>query len=538
MSDSDYNSIYQKAVELSIEGKLEKALDLMSGKDFDPDQIKDVSRDAYRLLIKDQKVIEAITICEFFELPPDMKIQAINDHFQFLKENGRYTEALDWGSQYHIRQKDISDLVSQAFSEALKEGQVELAREYADNYSLSDEQVNNQARIAFNAYFKHEKFIEAFSLGSLFNLSRKRTLLSGFQGYINLMESNEIEEFRILESDFHILSDRDIDDIDKRLIDKFTSEFNKKILVNLLTNDKTDDLVRILKSINIFENYDRNQFFKNLLTRILQDVVRKHNNLLNDDRAPAAYDIAVNFDLLEAEYASLIRDDMIRAAEDLHNIKLGQDNLDGALFLKEKYSLFHNNTLENSFETMQPILLKFVENLLNKNRVDDADKVIREYKIDPETVEEKASAAAVNMTIDGQMAAAFELIRRFNLEVTDKDAQEAALERFHQSFEKGRMKIASDIAYYFRISEGRVPKANQTHWKSLLDEGHYKEALAFYKERKFSKELVIPVIKSYYHKLASQNKLDVAHQLRTSYKVNLSIVAWIMEKVKLFFFKR
>jgi len=123
-------------------------------------------------------------------------------------------------------------------------------------------------------------------------------------------------------------------------------------------------------------------------------------------------------------------------------------------------------------------------------------------------------------------------MRNLDLTIYDNETLTEATMQFHHAYEDGDYESASNLAHFFNIKEGRVQKALLNHWKSLIENVKYIEALSLKKARKIPKKILDPLAEEFYDLFMSQSKTELAVKFRKDYKLKISIIKWITEHIR------
>ncbi|MFC1562070.1 hypothetical protein ACFL6I_07355 [candidate division KSB1 bacterium] len=532
MAQEDRRSLFNSIIDLLVKGSFDVASGKIKENNVKTIELNEITDKAYRQLIKDKNFQDAIYICETFNLPVELKISAISSNYRALCERKEFEKAFDWGVKYSMSKNDLNACSVKLFEEKLINKKVREALGCIEEYNIPQDLVINQAREAFNKFLDESSWVNAYYIGNKFDMSRKRTMSSGIRGYVQLLSADKMSGFLEMEKNFKILTDRDIAELEEADIESFLQVFNENIVKRLLEQNKPDKLFDVLAALNVYANADSNPLMSKLVKNVSQATARTHNRYISEGRGPAAVEILKNFRLIDKGSPENQRIGIIKIVEEAHHKLLRDYNLNAALFLKENYELFGRNALENSHEGLVQATTAFLEMALSKGDRKSVQKAVKEYVIDEEVFREMTTRTISQQVAAGNLDSAIELIKSTGIVISDKDTLGEILVRFHNAYERGDMKTASDIAHYFKLKDSRVEKADFTYWNSLIGADNFAEALKFTKERKIPRKVIEPVIKEMYQNLIHQERTEEAVKLRKDYRIGLNIIEWILISLK------
>ncbi|MFC1476977.1 hypothetical protein ACFL6L_00755 [candidate division KSB1 bacterium] len=535
MESEDRKSIKDGITALLSAGNLEAAADEINKYQLPKIELTPLIETAYKQLTKDKNLLEAIALCDMYNLPLEWKMKAVYSQFHGLAEEKAYDKAYEWGLQYGMSKNEINIVTVKAFEKALQEKDISQALQYFRDFEIPSDLIVVQARESFNRLFDTGSYISALILGDAFEIARKRVVVAGIKGYCDLLSEKKSMKMIELEKEHKILIDDDITEAEEPDTRKFILAFCDNVVKPLLEGNKPDELFALLNNIDIIASHDKNPFLKEFMLQILKTIVVTHEKLMKDGRGPAAFDIVQNFRLLDSDTSSEVKVDIIKVAEETHNKLMSENNLTAALFLKENYELFNRNSLENSHDLLNGIVAKYLIETIQKGAVENIKTVMKEYPIDDHIKTDAANTGIHQLVRAGQYDALFDIMRNLDIEITDEDTLGEITTKFHNTYEDGHIEIASDLAFYFKLKEPRTQKVFLSHWQRLVDAGKYREARALKKERHLQKKLLEPAIKAKYEALVAENKMEEAINLRKDYKIKQSIAQWFVENVKKLF---
>ncbi|MCP4725190.1 MAG: hypothetical protein GY863_09145, partial [bacterium] len=460
MESEDKHKIKKDVIEHLVLGDLDRASALIADNNLNTFETNDIAEKAFRKLLKEKNLSAAIAVCEEYNMPVELRLEAISAQFREYAEKKEYNKAYDWGVKYQMSKNDINNMSMKAYMDELKEKNVSKALEIKDKFKIPDDLVMSVSRQAFNDLFDRAEYIKALRLGQIFDVSRKRTLTAGIRGYQKLLAQQGIKEFLNIESKYHLLQDSDLSELDNKDQTNFNSLFNENITVPLLDKGKPDELFSIMETIKILDiSQDNSPLISELVLKITKSVESAHRESILGGRYQAAVEVAKNFKLIDKSSPADVRTDVIKSAEDAHNKLIKEGELSTAKFIKENYLLFDKNLLANSMESVSEVTRNFLVTALNKGEIDSAESVIKEYKVPPEIVTEEATNAIKSLLETEQYVKVIETIKTFKLKIADPDTIGEAVTCFHRAFESSNMELACNLAYHFKIKEPRVSKA-------------------------------------------------------------------------------
>jgi len=532
MSPEERSGSKQEIAELLVSGRLEEAAAWYRQHNFSTVRVEETATDAYRVLMKSRQYSTALDVCKMFNLPAELKLRSISDQFHAFKEHKEFEKAYEWGARYQMSQNDLNNVAAKMFFDALAKKEVEKALACFDQYSIPSDMIINEVRQSFNNLFEAQRFVQAFIIGKRFDLSSKRTLAAGLQGYIQLFAQHNMQKFLTLEKEHHILADVEIDNVEEKIKNQFIQHFDKEVIAQVLEKSGPDALYKIITSLLIIQNYGQFDLVTELMMRVMKATAEAHNQIMSEGRGPAAFSVVQNFLLLSTDAPFELKTDIIKSAEAAHHKLLEENNLNGALFLKEKYDLFGKNRLDDSIDKLNRVLKEYINDSLKKRDVISAKKAIDQYDIHDDALKTIMTKTVDQLLLDEQYATIFEIIKSLGIKIDNPDTIAEATTRFHHNYEDNNMKTASDLAYYFKISDPRVQKAAFKYWFELMEQGKYEEAIAFKKDRKLSKKLLHPALKNIYQNMVKDSRTEEAKRLRQEYRVAVSFWVWVLEAVK------
>ncbi len=538
MEGEDKHKIKKEVIEHLVRGDLDRASALIADNSLNTFETNDIAEKAFRRLLKDKNMSVAIAVCEEFNMPVEIRLEAITAQFRELTEKKEYNKAYDWGIKYGMSKNDINNMSVKAYMDELKEKNVSKALEIKEKFNIPEDLIVSVSRQAFNDLFDRSEYIKALRLGQIFDVSRKRTLTAGIRGYQKLLAKQNVKEFLNIENRYHLLHDRDLSELDTKDQTNFNSLFNENITLPLLDKGRQDELFKIMETLKILDiAQDTSPLISELVLKITKNVEMAHREYVLTGKYQAAVEMAQNFKLVDKDAPADVRTDVIKSAEDAHNKLIKEGDLNTAKFVKESYLLFDKNLLANSMEAVSQVTRNFLVTALNRGEIDSAEKVIKEYKVPADVVTDEATRAVKALLETEQYVKVFETIKTFRLKISDPDTIGEAVTCFHRAFESTNWELASSLAYHFNIKEPRVNKAAVSHWNTLMENGEYGPAKDFSKQMHISKSVMEPFVKDHYNKLIEDKRHDDAVLIRQTFRVNISILDWFMEAVKKLFRK-
>jgi len=535
MTIQNKGALNKEIFALMIDGNLDKVVKILNANEVTAFEFKDIAEKAFRQLMNEKNAILALSVCEQFSLPSEHKSEAVSAQFRKLGEQKEYENAFEWGIKYNMSKNDMNNLSVKAFNESLMDKNISIALEYIQKFEIPNNLIIDDARRTFNELYERGFFLEALYLGKEFEMSPKRTLTSGLNAYLTFITKDKIKDFIELERSFNILHDRDISEVEEKPILDFSQLFNDKFICKYFEQNKSEKLHQLLDSIDFFSGTTQNKMLSELVLKVKIEAEKMHTKLLAEERGPAAFEVVKNFRLLKVETPDDLKTKVIKSAEETHHKLMKNNNLKGALFLKENYDLFLKNALENSLAGMNLVSREYFQNCLSNGKIDDAKTVSKRYEIHETIVEEIASKSIRSFAVAEQYGMIFEIMKEFKLEINDPDTLSEITAKFHQLYENDQMEIASNLDFYFKLKEIRARKATLVYWESLINKGNYSEALALKKERKIPKKVLEPILKRIYETMKNTSQVYEANKLIEQYKLKISFWTALLRVFKNFF---
>ena len=528
MAIQEKGVLRKELYELLVDGNLVKVIKSLDENEVSKFEFKDIAEKAYSQLMKDANVTLALSICEQFSLPAELKNEAVSAHFRKLGEEKEYERAFEWGIKHNMSKNDMNNLSVRAFNHALKDKNISTSLEYIQKFEIPHNLIIDDARRSFNELFEEGLYQKALYLGKEFEMSPKRTLTSGLKGYQVLLSKEKIKDFVAIEQSFRILHDRDISEVEEKHVKDFSKIFYDLLVCKYFEQNKPDKLYDILISLEFFEDTAQNKLLPELIIKVKTEAEKIHAKLLAEERGPAACEIVKNFKLLAEDTQEELRTKVIKSAEDTHHILMKNNNLKGALFLKENYELFLRNALENSQAGMNLASREYLKKCLSNGNYEDANIVIKKYEMEGQAITDITARVILSFAFSEQYGIIFEIMRTFKPNITDPDILTEITSRFHQAYESDKMEIASNFDFYFKLKEFRARKATLVYWESLINKSKYSEAFALKKERKIPKKILEPILKKICETMKSNSQNYEANKLIEQYKLKTSFWAAII----------
>lgn len=426
---------------------------------------------------------------------------------------------------------ECDTIIKTVFKELMDSRKVERAITIFQKFELPLEYFSREAIDKFNILYKDKQFIKAYYIGTVFDISRKRTLTAGIEGFKHLLLENKITEIINIENKYKILHDQDIEDVEENIREEFIQEFRRLIIRPNIHQNLPKVLYNITESVGIFRGYEHNPLLTKLVENVIFEVSDLHNKLMEAGRTEQAFDVMNSFRLLDDSVPLELKSKIFDAAEKAHHKKLEEYDLKKALFLKQKYELFVKSANDEINEELSEALKTFIINALVKEEYDMAKSVTEEYDILDEDLFDAASKAVYNLLQEDKFKVMCNCIKVLKAEVTDPKVITEITLKFHQVYEKGDMETASNLGFYFKLKEVRVKKASLAYFKSLLEKSKFAEAKKIRMERKLSSSLIEPIIKEVYKSLMSESKKEDAQKLLAEYNVKVSFFDTIIKKI-------
>ncbi len=296
--------------------------------------------------------------------------------------------------------------------------------------------------------------------------------------------------------------------------------------------NKIDKLYQIVDAFDIYRHYVHNPILSEIVKFLTESIAKIHNKMLEDGRGQTAYQVAQNFKLLDSGTPEVIAYDVIQAVENSHFKLLDENNLNGALFLKQNYNLQFDYSSDDASEKITKSSKFFIQSAAKNGETQEINTFIEEYETPSSIVNEALTDAVNHLLRSDQFEIMFKVVGDLDLKIADKDTLGEIITRFHQVYEQNQMDIAADFAYYFKIKEKRAHIATIKYWESLIMQEQFREALAIKKERKIHNRNIERVVKENYGKLMHESKKEEAMKLRNDYKLKYSVFEWIFDNIK------
>lgn len=433
-----------------------------------------------------------------------------------------------------ISELEFDTILDEAFKHLMKERNTRRVVEMFSKYSMQPDKYSHEAIDKFNVLFEDKEYLDAFYLGTVFSVSRKRSLAAGLLGMQQLMSENMGEAMNI-ENKYNILHDMDLVDVDESIRTEFVQSFERLVVRPYVNQNQPKALYNIIESLGIYREYENNPLLIEMFTSLTNEMVDLHNRLLESGRAGEACAVMEDFRLLNEDVPLDVRSKVLDAAEAAHHKKLQEYELKEALFLKQKYSLFLKSVEQKMDEDLSAALQEYIVEAVVKEELDNVSTVIEEYSLPKDNIVEAAGISVYNMLQTEKYAAIINTIRVMKVSITDPKVINEVTLRFHQVYEQGNMEIASHLAFYFKLNEPRGKKASIAYWKTLLENDKFGEARKLKKERRLPNSACQPLVIENYKRLVGESRKEEAAALLKDYNVNLSFGDWIIQKIKMLF---
>ena len=518
--------------------EFEKAEALESENSISSMEISNIASKVYTELISKEKFEEAVLITEQFHLPSEKKIEAVSGQFRIFNKRKEYDKAIEWGKKYKLPDTEINNISVKAFKEALNAKDVEKALEIKKKYNIPHNTIVGLARDWFNAYIDQGKNLEALLLGQIFDISRKRTLTSGIWAYKKLLNEQDITKFMALEQKYYILTDRDLDQIDRKEWDNFAKVFIDAIIKGMISSNRIDQLAKIVESLKILVYRDNNPYISMLISQAADVVTIEHKHLMESAQYSDAFKLIESFHLLSENISSDAKSSVIEHAEEAHNELLDENNLEGAKVVKDNYDLFRKNIITKSMNSLTAASMEYLERALDENNIENAKSVIKEYNINKNAVLLKTNKVLTSKLKSRKFSEVFEIMKEIKISAFSSELLTEATTSFQESYESGQIELACNLAHHFKIKNPRTVKAFFMLWNKHIEAGRYEIALDLKKKYKIPRKKLEPVVKELYSTLMASNQTEVAAAIRHDYNINLSFWNMITEMLKSIFGKK
>ena len=518
--------------------EFEKAEALESENSISSMEISNIASKVYTELISKEKFEEAVLITEQFHLPSEKKIEAVSGQFRIFNKRKEYDKAIEWGKNYKLPDTEINNISVKAFKEALNAKEVEKALEIKNKYNIPHNMVVGLARDWFNAYIDQGKNLEALLLGQIFDISRKRTLTSGIWAYKKLLNEQDITKFMALEQKYYILTDRDLDQIDRKEWDNFAKVFINAVIKVMISSNRIDQLAQIVESIKILVYRDNSPYMSALISQIADVVTDEHKHLMESAKYSDAFKLIESFHLLSENISSDAKSSVIEHAEEAHNELLDENNLEGAKVVKDNYDLFGKNIITKSMNSLTAASMEYLERALDENNIENAKSVIKEYNINKNAVLLKTNKVLTSKLKSRKFVEVFEIMKEIKTGSFTSELLTEATTSFQESYESGQIELACNLAHHFKIKNTRAVKAFFMLWNKHIEAGRYEIALDLKKKYKIPRKKLEPVVKELYSTLMASSQTEDAAAIRRDYNINLSFWNMITEMLKSIFGKK
>jgi len=529
MESTEKSSIKKKIFEYIVNGQLPQVVDFIKNNPISAIEITETVKKAFQQLLEDKNYFVAIQLCEQFNLPVEMRLEAVNTQFRKLIKNREFEKAVEWGLKNNIPRTDIENVAMKAFKEALHQKNVEKALGIKDKYNISAAFIGAEAIHFFNIFYENKNYVKALLIGQEFDVSRKRSLTAGIRGYQGLISSGDIQRMIELEQKYNILGDREITQVEENDENKFIDTFIQDFFRNFLSSNKADKLSQIIESLELFQKRGNNPLVSRLIHQISEEVIYVHTNLMESLKYSDAFRLVENFHLFSDEIVAESKSKIITAAQKAHNKLIEENKLQAAKLIKDNYELFSKNIIADSLDSVSRVIAEYLEKALEKGDIENALFVVKEYDVQQNNVRIIAGKAIAKMLQSRKFLEAFDTIKMLKIPPNNQLFNAEALSCFEDAYNNGQMELASNIGFYFRIKDERVVQATFMLWKNQIESGRYSRAIEIRKQHKIPKKLSEPVVKEIYKNLLTQGETDQAVHLRNTYQMHLSVWAWFME---------
>lgn len=538
METIDNTNAKNAILELIKNGDFDRAETLENENSFSQMEIGNIASKAYNELISKGKFAEAVLVAERFGLPSEKKIEAVSGQFRLFNKNKEYGKAIEWGKKFQLPVSEISNISIKAFNEALNEKEVKKALNIREKYSIPHDMIVGLAREWFNVYIDQGKNLEALLLGQVFDISRKRTLTSGIWAYKKLLLDKEITKFIELEQQYYIMTDRDLDQMDRKEWDVFAKVFIDVVIKGMIRSSSIDQLAKIVESLKILVYRDNNPYISNLISQAAEVVANEHKNLIESAKFSDAYNIIESFRLLTDNISADARSLVIKHAEDAHNELLEEGNLENAKGLKDNYDLFGKNVITESIKSVTAASIEYLEKALDENNIENAKAVIKEYNISQNAILLKTNLVLTNKLKSRKFVDVFEIINEIKCGTFSSELLTEAKTSFNEAYEAGQIELACNLALNFSIKDSRATKAAFIMWNKHMEAGRYETALEVKKKHKIPKKMIEKVANEKYRMFMENKNTEDAATIRRDYSIHLSVWDMITEMFKSIFGKK
>ncbi len=165
-----------------------------------------------------------------------------------------------------LSDSEVNEIAEKAFKQLLNDRKIPEALNVFNSFKINIESILNEMRNKFNVLVDDKSYINAFFLGKVFDLTKKRLLSVGLKGYGQLLSDNKLNSIIEIESEHKILHDEDLEDLDEKEVNYFVQLFNDRVISEYLNQNKIDKLYQIVDTFDIYRDYVHNPILSEIVT--------------------------------------------------------------------------------------------------------------------------------------------------------------------------------------------------------------------------------------------------------------------------------
>ncbi|MCP4726217.1 MAG: hypothetical protein GY863_14330 [bacterium] len=523
----------QEIRELLLNGSIEKALHLRNESAIDEEDLQKILYEVIDSYKDIGEYRDAVNIADHFKLTGKNIENLHHAELKRLHAEHNYEEAAKWASDKEMSDVEVKRSATMAYEDFLKSGKVEEAFNMMEIYSLVKEELLSMTIEEFNNAYSHGHFLKAAMLGEKFNFSKERTISSSLKACMKSIESEEIEKAVKMIGDFKLISNEVFEAVNEVEANKFLDEVFEKFIRPTMEKGKFKAIADFAEKSRIVEQDFIYIPLKEFLYKFYTIGANTHNKLLkNLEEQPARF-IRDSLGLMKKDFPRELFKEVTESAEKYHNNMLEKGDLQKALSIKEEYGLYSRTATNESITEVHQQVSNFIIKTIIKGDLVSAQTVIKEYNL----TEFKSNIAIISgimgLLDKNNHESAFRVLDNFAVSVSDEESRLKVTIKYKELMGGKKYLLALEFAKKFRMNRSYIEEAAFRAWEEKFLAKKFDEALEIKGQNRIPKKKMIPIATSYYKNYAESGEYRLAASIRRTYKVNISLVDWLVEFIKL-----
>jgi len=518
-----------------LEGEIDKAIRLKERRGVKQEHFDTLVEAVFDELINKKKFSTAIDLGKTCDFPEEKIKTAVYPYFWDLFNNKKFVEAAYLGKDYKLSEQNIKNAAFSAIESMIKKKDIKSAIKIVSDFNLPPKEITLLSSQGYNIAFEKGEFKEAAQIASFFDLKKDKLVNSAIKALEIMAKTETPDTISKWAMELNLITEETFEPLEESNALTLSTQFYNYVIKENIEKGNLREIKQIVAEFRFLDDRFKNECLRKLQITVFNGISDFHNNCIKNKEYEKALTIKDSFELLDKDRPGVIKNKIIKCAQEVYSDLIQEDNLKNARQIKTEYKLFTENVIEGSNELSEKLSTVVLRNSLIKGDIKTALQQTKEFDIPKKTFQKVARDLVIDSLQNNKFQEAIEIFEKFKLDHHDRDIENEASRAVQTASDEHLLELASNLGYIFKVEKRLTQKAALNSWGKFMLQARYKDAKKIKDKHRIPKDLTEQIARKVYNNLTNMKKYNEATQIRKEYKINIGFFSLLIQFFKSLF---